>query len=196
MFGLSVSCSVQTFSDDLWHYKLVQVRGLDLKTSDEFVFEGVLGRGVEHLLLDVGFVRAKDDEGEFVAMTALWRHVTHVEARVATVLAHLDSLEIIPERCVVALGCGSVFTSWIVEHFVDDDFFHIIAEFVNAVFVFALLFHGFVGIDAFIGDFHSGSRHVWSKMLRRVHKKKIKRFVQFCFSMIFITWIKQISVVR
>ena len=63
---------------------------------------------------------------------------------------------LLPKGSVVSLGGGSVLAAGVVEHFVDDDFLEIIAESVDAVFVFALLFHQFVRVHALIRHFHSG----------------------------------------
>jgi len=150
LFCLFVGRRFQAFVDDDGERDVVQIRCLNFQVTDELVFERVFGRSVEHLLLDVGLVGTKDDEGEFVAMSAFRRHVPDVEAGVAAVAVLLDLLEVIPERSVVALGGRSVLASGVVEHFVDDDVFQIVTEFVNAVFVFSLLLHRFVRVDALV----------------------------------------------
>merc|ERR1712168_897956 len=143
LFCLFVGRRFQAFVDDDRERDVVQIRRLNFQVTDELVFERVFGRSVEHLLLDVGLVGTKDDEGEFVAMSAFRRHVADVEASVATVAVLLDLLEVIPERSVVALVGRSVLASGVVEHLVDDYVFQVVTEFVNAVFVFSLLLHRF-----------------------------------------------------
>jgi len=160
LFCLFVGRRFQAFVDDDGERDVVQIRCLNFQVTDELVFERVFGRSVEHLLLDVGLVGTKDDEGEFVAMSAFRRHVPDVEAGVAAVAVLLDLLEVIPERSVVALGGGSVLASGVVEHLIDDDVFQIVTEFVNAVFVFSLLLHRFVRVDALIRHLDSGRGHI------------------------------------
>merc|ERR1712121_564025 len=103
LFCLFVGRRFQAFVDDDGERDVVQIRRLNFQVTDELVFERVFGGSVEHLLLDVGLVGTKDDEGEFVAMSAFRRHVPDVEASVTTVPVLLDLLEVIPERSVVAL---------------------------------------------------------------------------------------------
>jgi len=160
LFCLFVGRRFQAFVDDDGERDIVQIRRLNFQVTDELVFERVFGGSVEHLLLDVGLVGTKDDEGEFVAMSAFRRHVPDVEASVATVPVLLDLLEVIPERSVVALVGRSVLASGVVEHLVDDDVFQVVTEFVNAVFVFSLLLHRFVGVDALVRHLDSGSGHI------------------------------------
>jgi len=155
-FGLFVGRGFEALVHDDGQRKIVQVWRLNLQVTDKFVFEGVLGWGVKHLLFDVGFVGTKDDESEFVPMTAFGSHITNVETSVTTITVHLNLLQVIPKGSVVSLGGGSVLAAGVVEHFVDDDFLEIIAESVDAVFVFALLFHQFVRVHALIRHFHSG----------------------------------------
>jgi len=164
-FCLFVGRRLEAFVYDDWESDVLQVRCLDFQVTDELVFEGVLGGGVEHLLLDVGLVGAKDDEGEFVAMTAFRSHVAHIEARVAAVASHLHFLKVIPKGSIISLLGGSVLASGVVKDFVDDDFFEIVAESVNAVFVLALLFHRLVSVDALVRHLHPRSRHVWRRLM-------------------------------
>ena len=68
----------------------------------------------------------------------------------------MSNSNLLPEGSVVSLVGWSVFASGVIEDFVDNDLFEIVAESVDAVFVFALLFHHFVRVHTLIRHFHSG----------------------------------------